>query len=110
MADALAAVQADADAGTGVVAVELVTEAGREVVHVLPVNKWKSSSLRAVREGNFDVWAEKALEGDGYAAWQRLDPDMDEVAAFLTAWTDGSGQDTGKSSASSRSSKTTARR
>jgi hypothetical protein len=111
MADALAAVQADAEAGTGSVEVELVTAGGKGIVHVLPVNKWKASVVRAMRAGDFDVWAEKALDGTDYAdVWTKLDPDMDEITELFAAWNQASGQDSGKSSASSRSSKTTARR
>lgn len=102
----LARVQADAETAANVVAVPL----GDVEVEVLPVGKWRASGLRALREGDFDTWAEKCLTAEGREVWLDADPTMDEVEAFFTAWTERTGQDPGKSAASSRSSKSTARR
>lgn len=106
---ALDALEAEVDAEAfddGSLAVPLVDA----VVHVLPVRKWRSSSVRAMRDGDFDRWAEKCLAEGDYALWQVIDPDMDEIEAFFTEWTRLSGQEPGKSAASSRSSRSTARR
>lgn len=60
-------------------------------LRVLPLRKWKASAVRAMKDGDFDRWAEKALDGD-YPAWQAIDPDMDQVEVFFTAWALASGQ------------------
>ena len=81
-------IAAEVAAGTSPVAVPLVGK----TVRVLPVRKWRASATRALREGVFDVWAEKSLVKGDYAVWQSVDPDMDEVEAFFDAWNEASGQ------------------
>jgi len=72
-------------------------------VDVLPLRKWKASAIRALRAGDFDLWAERALAGDGYVrVWQAIDPDVDQVETFFAQWSELTGQDTGKSRASLR--------
>jgi hypothetical protein len=105
--DAVEALEGEVlDADDGAVEVPLVDE----TVRVKPLNEWRSSASRALREGDFDTWAEKCLAGDGYDTWLDLDPTLAEVEDFFTAWGAATGQDTGKSRASRRSSKRTARR
>lgn len=90
-ADALEAEARTDPAGTSVVPLD-----GQDV-HVLPVKKWKSSAIRALRAQDFDLWAEKALAGDDYAkVWAVVDPDMEQVEEFFTAWKSATGQDPGK--------------
>jgi hypothetical protein len=52
-----AALRAEAATGDEPVAVPLAGQ----TVHVLPVRKWRSSALRALREGDFITWAERCL-------------------------------------------------
>lgn len=78
-------------------------------VEVLPVKDWRTRAIRAMRDGDFDTWAESSL-GDGcYVIWQRVDPTLSEVEAFFEAWGEASGQSVGGSRASRRSVKSTAR-
>lgn len=59
---------------------------------VLPPNKWKSSGIRALREGILDLWAEKCLTNNSYRAWQQVDPDPDQYESFFQSWQDASGE------------------
>jgi hypothetical protein len=103
---ALEAVEAEVDAGDGTVEVPLADT----TVRVRPVGEWRSSSVRAMREGDFDAWAQKALAEDDYQTWLDVDPTITECEKFFTAWGEATGQDSGKSGASRRSSRSTARR
>jgi hypothetical protein len=103
---ALEAIEAEVDAGDQPVEVPL----GDTVVRVKPVGEWRASSIRAMRDGDFDAWAEKALAGDDYEVWADVDPTITECEAFFTAWGEVTGQNQGESRASRRSSKNTARR
>jgi hypothetical protein len=67
-----------------------------KTVHVLPVKKWKASAIRAMRQSDFDTWAEKCLAEGDYAVWQQVDPDVEQVEAFFLAWNKATGQDSGK--------------
>lgn len=106
---AVEAVRADAnnndDDETTAVAVPL----GDDVVHVLPFKDWPSSAIRALREGDFDTWAEKCLasseDHDDYETWAERDPTVAEVDEFFAAWEEATGENVGKSRASRRSSK-----
>lgn len=99
MAD-IAALQADAEtAPSANVAVDLDGTA----LHVLPMRKWRSSAVRALRSGDFDLWAEKCLADGGWTLWQAIDPTMEDVEAFFAAWSKATGQSVGNSSASPRS-------
>lgn len=94
--DALDQLAADAANGTEPLPVPLADK----TVRVLPPMEWRSSAMRAVREGNFDVWAEKCLvrdgESDDYAVWQSIDPTMNDIVLFLTAYRDAGGSGLGE--------------
>lgn len=107
---ALEAVQAEAAAPTGGVSVPLVTDVGECMVIVPPPGKWRTTANRALREGDFDLWAELVLSEDDYRAWLDAEPVNDDVEKFFEAWGDASGENSGKSRPSQRSSKGTARR
>jgi hypothetical protein len=98
--------EAEARAGADTVLVPL----GDVEVEVLPIGEWRASGLRALREGDFDTWAAKCLSDEGLRAWDECDPTMSQVEEFFTAWSERTGQDPGKSPASRRSSRSTARR
>jgi hypothetical protein len=83
---------------------------GDEKVRVKPLNDWRSSATRALREGDFDTWAEKCLAGDDYEIWSDVDPTLGEVEEFFTEWQKVTGQDPKASRASRRSSKNIAKR
>lgn len=68
-----------------------VALAGREL-RVLPVKKWKASGLRALRENDIDLWAEKCLDPASYAVWRDIDPDLEQCEEFFTAWSEASGE------------------
>lgn len=73
---------------------------GREVL-VKPVRKWTASARDAfLRTGNYEVWAMTSLKGDGYAVWQEIDPDGEQVDAFIDSLRDATGEDLGESEAS----------
>jgi hypothetical protein len=102
----LEAIEAEVDLADATVEVSL----GDTKVRVRPVGEWRSSSVRAMREGDFDAWAQKALVDGDYEIWQDVDPTISECEAFFKEWGVVTGQDSGKSGASRRSSRSTARR
>lgn len=65
--------------------------AGREV-EVLPPKKWKASGIRALRENDIDLWAEKCLTPESYKVWQQIDPDLEQCEEFFTAWSEQTGE------------------
>lgn len=79
-------------------------------IHVQPVNRWRSSGLSALRNGDFERWAETCLTVDSLDTWRDIDPTVDDIEAMFEAWSELTGQTTGKSSASPRSSNATATR
>lgn len=102
---AVEAIEAEVDSD-GTVEVPL----GDTTVRVRPASQWRSSATRALREGDYDSWAEACLIGDDYDVWCDLDPTMGEVEKFFDAWETAGGSDLGKRSTSRRSARSTARR
>jgi hypothetical protein len=100
---ALEAIEGEVLDGDGSVEVKL----RNETVRVLPLFEWRTSATRAMREGDFDSWAEKCLVDGDYEVWTDVDPKIREVEEFFEAWQEATGQDRGKSRASRRSSKST---
>lgn len=110
MAEALAAVQADAEAPTEGVPVPLVTDAGEFEVTVPPVGKWRTAANKALREGDFDTWAEMVLSKADFKEWIKAESTTDDAAAFFEAWGDAVGEDPKGSAPSQRSSRSTRKR
>lgn len=69
-------------------------------LHLPPVNKWRSSALKALNTGDFETWAQKTLSPEDYKVWTDLDPTMEEVEAFFKDAQNFLGTDPGKSRAS----------
>lgn len=69
----------------------VVSFQGKEI-EVLPPLKWKASGVRALRENDIDLWAEKCLTASSYAAWQQIDPDLEQCEEFFTAWSEKTGE------------------
>lgn len=61
-------------------------------IAVLPARKWKASGLAALQHGDAETWAYKSLTPEGFAAWQRLDPDFDQVEELFRQWSLATGQ------------------
>ncbi|MBL1098920.1 hypothetical protein [Streptomyces coffeae] len=57
---------------------------GQEL-EVLPVSKWRSSTMNALQNGDLESWAHAALTPEGYETWQEIDPTMEEIAEFFTS-------------------------
>jgi hypothetical protein len=110
MAEALAAVQADAEAPAEGVLVPLVTDAGEFEVTVPPVGKWRTAANKALREGDFDTWAQMVLSKDDFKVWLKAESTTDDAAAFFEAWGEVVGEDPKESRPSRRSSRSTARK
>jgi hypothetical protein len=106
----LEAVRADAQVGREGALVSLTTESGTAELRVPPAGRWKTRATRALKEGDFDGWAEAALSPDDFEAWLDADPTNDDVEQFFISWQEQVGEDSGKSAASRRSSRSTARR
>lgn len=74
-------------------------------VLVPPLQQWKSSAMRALNAGDFETWAERTLDDDGWEVWQDCDPSLDEIDAFFGTFDLGVGR--GNSRGSRRSSRNT---
>jgi hypothetical protein len=62
-------------------------------VEVLPQRKWKSSAIHALNaSGDVEVWASKCLTPESYKAWQKVDPDLEQVEDFFVAWAAATGE------------------
>jgi hypothetical protein len=107
--DRIAALQAEVlDDIDGPLLVELVPG---QSVRVLPPKMWRVSSLSAMRAGDFDNWAKKALASEeDYEVFMDVDPTLEQVERFMKNLNEVTGE--GNSTTSSRSirrSKTTRR-
>jgi hypothetical protein len=80
--------EAEATAADGVTEIDL---AGRKV-SVLPVKKWRASGLRALRENDIDLWAEKCLAPGSYDVWRKVDPDLEQCEEFFNEWAEVTGE------------------
>jgi hypothetical protein len=69
--------------------------AGKDIRVKDPMD-WPSSAMRAMREGNFEVWAEKCLEDGDYTIWQSVDPTYRQIAQFMAAYRDAGGREPGE--------------
>lgn len=76
-----------------------------DTVKVLPVKKWKSSAVHALRTGDIEIWASTALTPESYEIWQDVDPDLDEIEDFFDKWSSISGSASTTSRSQRRASK-----
>lgn len=83
--------------------------AGR-TVYVPPVKRWRSSGLKALRDGDMEGWAQSVLDDDGWAVWEEVDPTLEEIGEFFESVSPGLGTDQGNSRASRRSLRNSNRR
>ncbi|MEU6210757.1 hypothetical protein ABZ891_12675 [Streptomyces sp. NPDC047023] len=60
---------------------------GRQV-RILPVQQWRASALKALREGDLDAWAERCLTDEGLDVWDAVDPTFAEVSEFFASFSD----------------------
>jgi hypothetical protein len=103
--DRIAALQTEVlDDIDGPVLVELVPG---QSVRVLPPKMWRVSSLSAMRAGDFEGWAAKALAStDDFEVFMDVDPTLEQVEQFMKNLNAASGEGNSKtSSLSSRRSK-----
>lgn len=76
-------------------------------VRVIPPGAWRMSWQRALKNGDFDVFADKVMHPDDLSLFEELDPTNDEFGEFVADAASKSGEPLGKSSGPSRSSKPT---
>ncbi|MFD9205968.1 hypothetical protein ACFVZM_06770 [Streptomyces sioyaensis] len=79
-------------------------------LRVKPINQWRPSYLRALREGDYDTWAAGVLHEDDVQKFIDLDATFDEINEFTASAMDATGETPGKSGGRSRSSRTTRKR
>ncbi len=83
----------------------------REVsILVPPVLDWDAEGLDALEERRYTKWAKLVLAPKYWARWDNARPTLREADAFFKAWSDLSGQSSGKSGRSSRALRRAARR
>lgn len=83
--------------------------AGR-TIYVPPVKQWRASALHALREGDFETWAETTFSDDDFDVWAEVDPTMQEIEDFFATINPGLGTNSGNSRASRRSARRTRKR
>ncbi|WP_406160986.1 hypothetical protein [Streptomyces canus] len=79
-------------------------------LRVKPVGQWRPSYIRALRLSDFDTWAAGVLHEDDVKTFIDTDATFDEINVFVQAAMESAGEAPGKSSARSRSSRTTRKR
>ena len=81
-----------------------------EPIYVPPIKRWRSSGLKAMRDGDMEGWAASVLDEEDYAVWKDVDPTLEQIGSFFEDIGDRLGTDQGNSPASRRSLRNTARR
>lgn len=79
-------------------------------IMVPPLVAWKSSAMKALNNGDFETWAERTLDDEGWEVWTEVDPSVEQIDEFFGSFQDQIGVDRGNSRSSRRSSRTTRRR
>lgn len=111
MAEALRALEAEAEAPEDGKAYTLKTDVGEATLTVPPPSKWRASVRAALTDpGRVDgdvVWARSVLSADDFTAWLACDPTPEESGEFLSRVFAGNGESLGNSSSSTSSSRST---
>lgn len=81
--------------------------AGRPI-YVPPTKQWRASAMHALRQGDFETWAEITLDDDDWDTWQEIDPTLAQIEDFFEIINPK--LSSGNSRASRRSSRSTRRR
>ncbi|MDH6625728.1 hypothetical protein M2271_003539 [Streptomyces sp. LBL] len=90
---------------------EFVTaKLGEATLRVKTIEHWRPSYLRALRQGDYDAWAEGALHPDDVTAFIDADATFAEINDFTSSAMESAGETPGKSGARTRSSRTTRKR
>ena len=76
-----------------------------EQLRVKSPSKWRPSYLRAMRQGDFDTWAEGVVHPDDLEAFIDADPTFEEINDFAAAAGNATGESLGKSPVRARSSR-----
>lgn len=79
-------------------------------LRVKPVGQWRPSYLRALREADFDTWADGALHEDDSQTFKDLDATFDEIGQFTSDAMSAAGETPGKSGGRSGSRRSTRKR
>ncbi|MFF9631731.1 hypothetical protein [Streptomyces fradiae] len=81
-----------------------------KTLEVVPTGAWRQSAMRKLRVGDMDGFLEDVLSPDSYERYLELDPTNDDLNAFLETAGSSSGDTLGKSSGSTRPSRSTRRK
>ncbi|MFF1417633.1 hypothetical protein [Streptomyces sp. NPDC058280] len=79
-------------------------------LRIKPVNLWRPSYLRALRQADYDAWAAGVLHEDDVQAFVDLDATFDEINEFTSEAMESAGEAPGKSGGRSKSSTRTRKR
>ena len=104
---ALAAVKAEAIGKRledGSTLVPLVTDAGTVEIHVLAPALWFEGAVEHLTAGRISEWVKLAVDDpESIVRWNSLKKRYRDLDAFLTAWTNATGESPGESEGSSAS-------
>ncbi|MEV4939561.1 hypothetical protein [Streptomyces zaomyceticus] len=79
-------------------------------LRVKPINAWRPSYMRALRQSDFDTWAAGVLHEDDVQTFIDVDATFDEINEFVGAALEAVGETPGKSGGSSTSRRSTRKR
>lgn len=85
-------------------------ELAGETLRVKTVGNWRPSYMRALRQSDFDTWAEGVLHPDDVAKFVATDATFNEINTFVGAAAEAAGEPAGKSSGPAKSSRSTRKR
>jgi hypothetical protein len=88
----------------------ITSELCGEKLELVPPGAWRQSWQRKLKAGDMDDFMECILSPGSYERYLDLDPTNDEVGGFLNAAGEAAGEQLGKSSGPSPSSRSTRRR
>ena len=81
-----------------------------QTIYVRPVKQWRASALSALRDGDFNKWAEGTLDDDDLDIWMDTDPTLEDIENFFATINGGLGTTPGNSRRSRTSSRNTRKR
>ncbi|MEU1074297.1 MULTISPECIES: hypothetical protein [unclassified Streptomyces] len=79
-------------------------------LRIRPVTHWRPSHFRALRVVDYDAWAAGVLHEDDVQMFIDLDATLEEINEFSMSAMEAAGENSGKSTARSRSSRSTRKR
>ena len=82
----------ESDARDGVNSDVVVTLCGNKI-SVPSVKNWPTAAIRALNQGDCELFAELVFDDENYEIWCSSNPTLSDAEAFFAEWTQASGTD-----------------